>query len=155
MADFFGKYHGSYDPSKVVVTVAEQIITGFASDDFVSVVMDEDIYQKIRGADGEVTRVRNSAISGVIELKLMASAPSNSALNSLLSTPNPFTIGINDLSGTTVLIATRCWLKKAPDLAMSKAIGETLWVFDCADIQTQFGGAKNATFASIISGVFG
>lgn len=154
MADFFGKYQGSYDPSKVVVTVAEQIITGFASDDFVSVVMDEDIYQKIRGADGEVSRVRNSTLSGVIELKLMASAPSNGALNSLISNPDPFTIGINDLSGTTVLIATRCWIKKLPDLAMSKTIGETLWVFDCADIQTQFGGAKNSSLVSLISGIF-
>lgn len=152
MADFFNAFHGTYDPSKVIITIDDRIVTGFSDGEFVTVVMDEDIYQKVKGADGEVTRVRNSSQSGVIELTLMASAPSNGDLNGLIGYPEPVTIGITDLSGNTVVLGHRCWVKKNPDLAFGKEIGDTVWVFDCADIKTDFGGAKNNSFLSGLLG---
>jgi len=152
---FLNNFHGTYDPSKVIITVDDRIVNGFTDGEFVTVVMDEDIYQKVKGADGEVTRVRNSSQSGVITITLMASAPSNGDLNGLIGYPEPFTIGITDLSGNTVLLGHRAWLKKAPDLAFAKEIGETVWAFDCAHIQTDFGGAKNNSLLSGLLGLIG
>jgi len=145
-------FHGVYDPSKVIVTIAERIVSGFAEGEFLTVVMDDDIFTKVKGADGEVSRTRNASQSGVIELTLMASAPSNGDLNGLIAYPEPVTIGITDLSGNTVVLAHRCWIKKAPDLAFAKEIGDTVWTFDCASIQTEFGGAKNNSFLSGLLG---
>jgi hypothetical protein len=145
-------FHGTYDPAKVIVTVAERIVSGFADGEFLTVVMDDDIYQKIRGADGEVSRTRNISQAGVIELTLLASAPSNGDLNGLIAYTEPVTIGVTDLSGNTVVLAHRCWIKKAPDLAFGKEIGNTVWTFDCASIQTDFGGAQNNSFLSGLLG---
>jgi hypothetical protein len=145
-------FHGVYDPAKVIVTIADRIVSGFADGDFLSVVMDDDIYTKIKGADGEVSRTRNASQSGVIELTLMASSPSNGDLSGLIGAPDTFTIGVTDLSGNTVVLAHRCWVKKAPDLAFGKEIGDTVWTFDSASIQTEFGGAKNN---SLLAGLLG
>lgn len=151
----FGNFHGTYDPSKVIVTIDDRIVNGFADGEFIKVVMDEDIYQKVKGADGEVTRIRNSSQSGSIELTLMASSPSNGDLNGLIGYPEPVTIGISDLSGYTVFLGHRCWIKKAPDLSFGKEIGDTVWTIDSANIQTDYGGAKNNSLLSVISGLLG
>jgi len=149
---FGTSFHGTYDPSKVVITVDDRIVSGFADGEFISVVMDDDIFTKVKGADGEVSRTRNASQAGIIELTLMASSPSNGDLSGLIGYPETFTIGISDLSGNTVVLAHRCWVKKAPDLAFGKEIGDTVWMFDSASIQAEFGGAKNN---SLLAGLLG
>jgi len=151
---FLTNFQGTYDPSKVIVTAGENIITGFSDGDFIRVAFDDDRYFKRTGADGETTRVRNAAQSGTIELTLLSSAPSNNDLSALLSNPDPITIGINDLSGSSVVLAQRCWVKRPPELVFGKQIVDRVWIFDCADIQMNVGGAKDNSILGIISSFF-
>lgn len=151
---FLTNFQGTYDPAKVIVTIGQNIVTGFSDNDFIRVTFDEDRYRKVTGADGEVTRVRNASQAGVVEITLLSSAPSNSELSALINNPDAVTIGINDLSGESVMLASRCWVKKPPDMVFGKEITDRVWTFDCADIQMDIGGTTNNSVLGMIAGLF-
>ena len=146
MAGFFGNFQGTYDASNVIITIDDVIVHGFADGDFLSAKYDDDRYTKIKGIDGEVGRVRSVSKSGTIEFTLMASSGANDELNSF----NPdfgyigtFPMTVSDLSGRTVITTPKAWLKVPPPVEMGKEIGESKWIFDCAELDIVYGGAKN------------
>jgi hypothetical protein len=156
---FLSSFQGKYDPAKVIVTVGDAIITGFSDGAFIRISYDEDRYFKRTGADGEVTRMRNPSRAGTIELTLMSSAGANEHLSDLanqaqIGNSPPFIIGINDLSGSSVVLADRCWVKRMPDLAFEKEIGDRVWTFDCADIDMTVGGAQSNSVFDFVVGLF-
>lgn len=150
---FLSNFQGTYDPAKVIVTIGQAIISGFSDGEFIKVAFDEDRYFKRIGADGEATRVRNASQAGSIELTLMSSAPSNTDLSALINSREPLTIGINDLSGSSVVLAQRCWIKTPPDLSFGKDIGDRVWTFDSADIQMTVGGARDNSILGLVAGL--
>ena len=157
MADFFGSFQGTYDASKVIVTIDDVIIHGFSDGDFIVAKYDDDRYTKIKGIDGEVGRNRSVSKSGSIELTLMSSSGANDELNSF----NPdfgyigvFPISISDLSGRTVIQASKSWLKVTPEIATGKEVGEYKWVFDCAEMDIVYGGANNNSLFGMLSSLF-
>lgn len=151
---FLSSFQGTYDPAKVVITVADRVLTGFADGEFISVKFDEDRYFKRTGVDGEVSRIRNASSAGTIELTLMGTAPDNAIITELAAVKEAFPIGISDLSGNTQVFASQCWLKRFPDLIMSDEITDRTWVFDCADLQMQVAGNENNSLLGIIAGLF-
>lgn len=146
MAGFFGNFQGTYDPSKVIITIDGVNVHGFGERDFFTAKYDEDRYRKIKGIDGEVGRIQTLSKAGSIEFTLMDSSEANYELNRF----NPdygyigtAPISISDLSGKSVISVSKAWLKTCPDLTKGKDLGETKWVFDCADMDIVYGGQNN------------
>jgi hypothetical protein len=51
-------------------------------------------------------------------------------------------------------LADRCWVKRMPDLAFEKEIGDRVWTFDCADIDMTVGGAQSNSVFDFVVGLF-
>lgn len=155
MAGFLGNFQGTYDPSKVIITIDGVSLHGFTDGDFFTAKYDEGRYSKVKGIDGEVGRVRTLSTSGVLEFTLAASSNANDELNRF--NPDMGYIGvapisISDLSGRTVISAEKSWLKTAPEVVNGVVVGEYKWVFDCAKMQIVYGGAKNNSVFDMLFG---
>lgn len=154
-----GKYHGTYDPEKVIVTIGDNIITGFTAGDFITAKYDDDRYFKIIGVDGEVGRIRNPSNSGTVEITLMASSEANqwfsaNGIAEKYGINKPFNLGIRDLSGKTVLFSEKSWIKSYNDISFSDEISDRVWTIDCADLMMVIGGSNsNSLFDSVVATV--
>jgi hypothetical protein len=155
-----GRFQGTYDPEKVIVTVGGVIVSGFISGDFITAKHDDPRFFKIGGIDGEVTRSMNLSKSGTIEINLMASSGANDSLTTFLpaaqgGTPLPAVpISIKDLSGRSVASCSQGWLKLEPDLVFSTEISDNKWTFDCADLDIYYGGSINNSLVGLITSLF-
>lgn len=157
MAGFLGNFQGTYDPSKVIITIDGVSLHGFADGDFLTAKLDEDRYAKLKGIDGEISRVLNNSTSGTLEFTLSSASAVNYELNGF----NPefgylktYPITIADLSGKTVCGAENAWLKKTPDLTFGKEIGEYKWVFDCAQMTIVYDGQNNNSLFDAVRSLF-
>lgn len=141
-----GNFQGTYAAEKVVITVGGVIVSGYTDGDFVTAKYDEDRSFKKAGADGEVGRAVNASRAGTIEIVLSATSGANDelssifALESISGTHFAIPVGVADLSGRTLIGATKAWLKTAPDANFGKEIGDRTWVLDCADLTMLIGG---------------
>ena len=141
-----GDYQGTYAAEKVIVTIGSAIITGFGDGDFVTAKYDEDRFIKRVGSDGEVGRSKNASRAGTIEVVLSGTSKANDELSMLFNLSiiggidKPIPIGVADLSGRSLMVASKAWLKTAPDMVFGKEITDRTWVFDCADMLFNFGG---------------
>jgi hypothetical protein len=141
-----GNFQGTYSADQVIVTVGGVIVSGFADGDFITAQYDEDRFTKMVGADGEVGRSKNPSRAGNIEITLAASSRANDELSALFNLDSlagvdaPIAIAVSDLSGRTVIGASKGWIKSAPEVTFGKEIGERVWVLDCADLQMFVGG---------------
>ncbi|MGN6701455.1 MAG: phage structural protein [Burkholderiaceae bacterium] len=141
-----GKFEGTYSADQVTVTVGGVIVSGFTDGDFVSAEYDDDRFKKHVGADGDVGRAKNPSRAGNITVTLSASSPANDELSALFNLESlagvdaPIAIGVVDLSGRTVIAASKAWIKKAPKVGFGKEIGSREWVLDCADLSMFIGG---------------
>jgi len=157
VADFFGNFQGTYDASKVIITIDDVIVHGFSDGDFLLAKYDEDRYTKVKGIDGEIGRIKTISKAGVIEFTLAAASKANDELNNF----NPdfgyigvAPISISDLSGRTVIQASKSWLKTAPEVGKGKEVGEYKWVFDVAEMDIVYGGAKNNSLFDMVLNAF-
>lgn len=141
-----GDFAGTYDPSKVIVTIGGVIVSGFGDGDFITAKYDEDRYKKYSGADGEVSRSKTASRAGSVEVVLAQTSKANDELSALFNlalfggTDGVFPIGVADLSGRTVIAAAKCWIKTAPDATFGVEVTDRTWTFDTADLSFQIGG---------------
>lgn len=141
-----GDYQGTYAAEKVIVIVGGVIVSGFTDGDFVTAQYDEDRYFKKVGADGEVGRSKNASKSGTIEITLSGTSGANDllnglfALNSLSGIDSPIPVAVTDLSGRTLIAATKAWLKTAPPVTLGTEINDRVWTLDAADLLMTVGG---------------
>lgn len=141
-----GDYQGTYAADKVIVIVGGIPVSGFADGTFVTAKYEADRYIKKVGADGEVSRSKNADKSGTIELVLSQTSASNDALNALfglasLAGIDPVVpVAVTDLSGRSLVAASKCWLKTAPEVTFGREIGERTWVLEAADLLITVGG---------------
>lgn len=159
-----GDFQGSYDPAKIVIVFGDVSVHGFTDGDFVTAKYDGPQYFKILGIDGEVCRSRNPSKAGSVEITLLSSSPANDELSDILQNIqiNGDTIAvpmsINDLSGRSLLTASKSWIKESPDLVFGKEISDRKWVIDCADLEIFYGGSdSNSLFdaaANFITSAF-
>lgn len=141
-----GDFQGTYAAEKVIVTVGGVNVNGFTDGDFLTAKYDEDRYFKKTGADGEVGRSKNASRAGTIEVVLSGTSAANDELSALFNLAQiggidaPIPMGVADLSGRSLVGASKAWLKTAPDMVFGAEIGERTWTFDCADMVFNYGG---------------
>lgn len=143
-----GDYQGTYAADKVIVIVGGIPVSGFADGTFVTAKYEADRYIKKVGADGEVSRSKNADKSGTIEIVLSQTSASNDALSALfglsaLAGIDPVVpVAVTDLSGRSLVAASKCWLKTSPEVTFGREIGERTWVLEAADLLISVGGNK-------------
>lgn len=135
----------TFDPAKVLVSFAGQVITGFAPDTFISAERNEDGFTLVVGAGGEATRSQSRNKSGTVTLTLMASSQSNDILSAValadeLSGTGVSPLFIKEFNGTTVVMAQNAWIKKLPVMERAKEAGTVEWVFECEAVDLLLGG---------------
>lgn len=136
----------NYDPTKVNLVVAGNLIQEFAPDTFISAKRDEDAYSKQVGAKGETTRTRNANKGGSIEITLMQQSPSNDVLSALAVLDELSGTGVGEAQVTdatttaTLAHAQNAWVKKIADLDRAKEAGTVSWIIDCDNLELFVGG---------------
>lgn len=134
----------TYSPKDVEITFnGKNINSGIAPDTFLTVSRDEDAFAKTVGADGTVARTRNANKSGSIELTLMQNSEIHKKLMILAAADEASkgeVIGAfavkdpSDVTGTWLMVAAKCWIKKVPDMEYGKEYGTRTWLFDVAEL---------------------
>lgn len=136
----------NYDPSKIVIAFKGIRLTGFAEGSFVSIARNEDGFTLHVGSDGMPTRAKNRNKSGTVTVTLVQSAPINDQLSAfaLADELTGLATGdliIKDLLGTTLAESAEAWIKKLPDSDFAKEVQSRAWVFECAVLNHNVGGA--------------
>ena len=134
----------TYDPKAVQIIVGGNQISGFADGEFINVERDEDMFTKVTGADGEVSRAKSNNKMGTMTLTLLGTSASNDILSAFaqadeLSNSGVVPIYIKDSLGTTILFSAEGWVKKMPAFTASKEITDRAWVFDLAVVDVFIG----------------
>ena len=135
----------TYDPKQVQIIIGGQTISGFADGEFINVERDEDMFTKVSGADGEVSRAKSNNKMGTMTLTLLGTSASNDILSAFavadeLSNSGIVPIICKDSLGTSTLFAGEGWVKKMPAYTASKEISTRAWVFDLAEVEIFIGG---------------
>lgn len=137
----------TYSSKSVTITVAGNLLTGYADGDFCETSQDEDAFKKVIGADGTGSRSRNANEGGVVKVTLQSTSPSNDVLSALANNDRLLGTGIGtvlvkDASGRTVESAQAGWVKKIPPSKFAKDQGTNVWEIDCIKL-TRFVGGNN------------
>lgn len=135
----------TYDPAKVLVSFAGQLITGIAPDTFISAERNEDGFTLVVGAGGEATRSQSRNRSGTVTLTLMASSQANDILSAQAAADELAGTGvaalfIKELNGTTRAMAASAWIKKLPTVERAREAGTVEWTFECEALDLTVGG---------------
>ncbi len=135
----------TYDPGKIVVSLAGNLLSGFADGSFVAAERRENAFNLVVGAGGEACRVRSRNKSGTVTLTLMGSAISNAILSALAAADELAGTGIGplfikDLGGTTILSAGNAWIEKIPNVEFGKELANREWVLACEALDMNIGG---------------
>lgn len=131
-----GVLQGTHDLKRVVLIVGTRRITGFGETDAVTIVTDENRYNKKVGADGQTTRSRtnNDADSVTITVH-QTNIEAIKYLDSIAKLPSPLDvvpISITSLNTLEKYASPQCWLQKDPDVSFHKDSGDRVYVFDTA-----------------------
>lgn len=135
----------TYAPDKVSVVFGGAIMSGYAEDSFVKVEVATEAFTKHVGADGEVSRTRNTDKSGTITLKLKQTSDSNDVLSAFYNADITTLQGylpviVKDNVGRTLAAGSSSWIQKLPEAEFGKEIGDREWVIEVADLQYFVGG---------------
>lgn len=127
----------TYDPQKVALSLGGQIMSGFADGTFISIERDENSFEKVTGADGDVSRSKTANKSATLTLTLNQTSPSNDILSALaaldeVASSGVFPVILKDNSGTTVVSSGAGWIRKPPTSGFGKVIETREWVIDLA-----------------------
>jgi hypothetical protein len=141
MADF-----RNYDPGLVVGSFRGIQILGLMDGTFITAERAEDAFSAVVGRSGDVTRVRNRNRTGTVTITLMAEAPTNDLLSAVAFEDEAFGTGVGpllfkNLNGTTVIEAAQAWIQKLPSVEFSTDASGREWIFECAELIMNVGGA--------------
>lgn len=135
----------TYDPGKIIVSVAGITLSGYAKDSMVEADREADTFSKETGITGEVARVRSRNKSGEIKISLMQTSTTNDMLSMIHAVDEAtgagiVPIGITDLGGGTTLVSGEAWIRKLPPVTMKKEVETREWIFDCAVLDIHVAG---------------
>lgn len=135
----------TYDPGLVVLTVGGVPIKGFADGTFITVERTNDMYSKVTGADGIVSRAKSQDKSGSITITLAQTSSSNDVLSAFaaqdeLSNTGVVPVNCKDLSGRSVYFTATAWVRKMPNSEYSKEVSDREWSLDCDELSMFVGG---------------
>lgn len=131
---------GEYSAKEVVVLVNGVPIRGSGEDAFVTVEYDEQDWEKVYGARGQVTRSRNLADGGTITLTLNQTQRGDIAyLEGLAKVDRAtglgvVTIKVTDIRNGESIIGAECWLQQRPSREFAANAGDREYVYDVAEI---------------------
>lgn len=139
-------YVRTYDPVLHKVSAFAIPVQGFADGDAIETELDEQDFTEKVGLHGDVVVTRNHNPLGTIRLILQAESPSNDRLSAqrTLGRTSPLFFGpfrLQNLNGTTLISASRCWIQKPPSLPVGKESGNVEWVLRAAFEVYHIGGA--------------
>lgn len=108
--------------------------SGYGEDEFLKIAMAEDAFITVVGADGTTVRSKSNNRLVNIDLTLMQSSVSNTALSALYAMDtnqaNGAGIGsfvLQDLQGTTLILCTKCWIRKPAEVTLKRAASTRTW----------------------------
>jgi hypothetical protein len=117
------------------------ISSGYADGEFLTIEQEAQDFEVKVGTDGEVTRSKTNNRHAIIKVKLMQTSTGNAALSALnnidVATSNGAGVGpmlIKDLQGTTLYVASKCWIAKPPDVSMDRTATPREWTLECANL---------------------
>lgn len=133
------------DLKKYNLLVGVAPIQGYQDGEAFSLELDDDLYQKVTGADGDTSRARRHGQSANLKINLMQTSPSNDILSAYaaadrLNNAGIIPITIADLLGTTRIFGAYGWVKKPPAVSAGKEITTREWMLDIASIELFIGG---------------
>jgi len=123
-----------YDPKEVIVTVNGLQISGFVDGEFINYERDKDSFVKRVGADGRVTRAKSNDKTGLLNITLLHTSPSNDVLSALhiadqQANNGVFQLLVVDLSGASI-IQGEAWVRKPAPFARGNEVSDTVWPID-------------------------
>jgi len=135
-----------YDPKKVTINLGGHIAQGFADGSFVSISRNNQSFNLVSGAGGEVARAKSQDKSGTIELTLMQTSETNDFLSGKMiadegpTSAGKFAFGLIDANGTTVVAATEVWVQQPPTVEYGKELGDRVWTLEAGELLFNVGG---------------
>ena len=135
----------TYDPKMVCISFGATTISGYADGTFVKVTPSGESFSKKRGADGSVERVNKNAFDYTVELTLMQTSSSNTALSILLNADKLSNAGvlpfiIKDLLGQTLFSAPQAWIAQEADMEDGGDLPDRTWTFHAGPSASVVGG---------------
>jgi len=134
----------TFDINKYIFTFGSIVVSGLASGTFVDITFDAPFYVSSQGTDGEVCRVLRNKTMATITLTLMQSSATNDLLSAALEADRAGNIQeplvIKDLNGTTVAIATQCWIEQKPKVTFGDETQNREWTIKAANLVEFVGG---------------
>jgi hypothetical protein len=125
----------TYDPSKVNLVAAGLTLTGFGPGTFIRTKKTTvKRYESLVGAKGEVSRTKNPDESGMIEVDLKITSPSNTYLSLLAQQPIAFPIFLTDKSTGFSTAVVEAWIEEEPEDERGDKEAINTWKFGCADL---------------------
>lgn len=136
----------NFDPGRISMIWNSVLIQGLGPDTFVKCVRNEDAFNQVVGAQGDVVDVRNRNRSGLVTFTVLDASPTNDFLTVLALGDELTGLGfgalmIKDLNGTTLIKSAAARIKKFPDVEFAKDGGTNDWVLQCAEIEFFVGGS--------------
>jgi hypothetical protein len=136
----------TFDPQKVTLVIAGNIISGFGEGSFITASREEDTWLSVVGSDGRVARARNANKKGIVQFTLLATAPSNdvcSALHNLdeLTGIPPGAFQLVDQLGRTVLSGDESFFMKPADVEYDKTVTNRQWSLVVPKLDMVVGGS--------------
>lgn len=136
----------TYDPSRVIVTVAAATLSGFGEDTFVSIEEIGDGVTSTVGADGEVARAMSADRRCRVTITLQQTSNGNDILSALLAADRLgggaglFPIAVTDLRGRTVFSSSEAWVVKNPTAEFGAEVGTREWTIETGSATYFVGG---------------
>ncbi len=136
----------TYDPQKLTLVIAGNIISGWGEGSFVTVSRDEDTWLAVVGSDGRVARARNANKKGIITFTLLQTAPSNNVCSSLhnldeLTGVPAGAAQLIDQLGGTVISGDECFFLKPAEVEYDKEITGREWTLVVPNMVVSVGGS--------------
>lgn len=128
----------TYDPSKVILTLAGNPMSGFAPDTFISIEFSSDLFEMSTGADGEVARAKLLDKSAIATLTLQSTSTQNAVVSALAAADEQFTFSFKD--GLNVAFSANAWIKKNPTIERGIEVPTHEWEIQLASVIPFLGG---------------
>lgn len=135
----------TFDPKQGVLTIGGVPIGGFADGTYISIERSSNTFEKVSGADGEVSRAKSNDYSGSLALTLAQTSPSNDVLSGFaiadeLTSDGVVPVLYKDIGGTTIIFSAKGWVRKPAIVELGKVINNREWNLDLADLDIFVGG---------------
>lgn len=136
----------TFDPQKVTLVIAGNIISGFGEGSFITASREEDTWLSVVGSDGRVARARNANKKGIVQFTLLATAPSNDVCSALhnadeLTGIPPGAFQLIDQLGRTVLSGDETFFMKPADVEYDKQVTGRQWSLVVPKLDMVVGGS--------------